>query len=61
MREGISAKKGSDLVMRTKRHPWRACLTAAMMSGLSTLLFAINSGRFSSYAVLTVSIIINCI
>ena len=39
--------------------PRRACLTAAIMSEPPTLLFAINSGRFSAYAVLIVSIFIN--
>ncbi len=37
----------------------RACLTAAIMSLPPTLLFAINSGRFSTYVVLIVSILIN--
>ena len=39
--------------------PIRACLTAAIMSVPPTLLFVINSGRFSAYAVLIVSILIN--
>ncbi len=39
--------------------PRRACLTAVIMSVPPTLLFVINSGRFSAYAVLIVSILIN--
>ena len=45
--------------MRTKMSPRRACLTAVIMSVTPTLLFVINSGRFSAYAVLIVSILIN--
>ena len=37
----------------------RACLTAVIMSVPPTLLFVINSGRFSAYAVLFASILIN--
>ena len=39
--------------------PRRAFLTAVIMSVTPTLLFVINSGRFSAYAVLIVSILIN--
>ncbi len=39
--------------------PRRACLTAVIMSVPPTLLFVFNSGRFSAYAVLIVSILIN--
>ena len=45
--------------MRTKMSARRACLKAAIMSVPPTLLFAINSGIFSTYAVLIVSILIN--
>ena len=45
--------------MRTKMSARRACLTAAIMSLPPTFLFAINSGRFSTYVVLIVSILIN--
>jgi len=45
--------------MRTKMSTRRACLTAVIMSGPPTLLFSINSGRFSTYAVLIASILIN--
>ena len=45
--------------MRTKMSARRACLTAAIMSVPPTLQFVINSGRFSAYAVLIVSILIN--
>ena len=37
----------------------RAGLTAVIMSVPPTFLFAINSERFSAYAVLTISILIN--
>ena len=37
----------------------RAFLTAVIMSVAPTLLFVINSGRFSAYGVLFASIIIN--
>jgi len=37
----------------------RACLTAIIMSTPPTLLFVINSGKFSAYTVLIVSILIN--
>ena len=45
--------------MRTKMSARRDCLTAAIMSLPPTLLLAINSGRFSTYLVLIVSILIN--
>ena len=45
--------------MRTKMSARRACLTAVIMSVPPTFLFAINSGRFSTYAVLIASILIN--
>lgn len=45
--------------MRTRILERRACLTAAIMSLPPTLLFAINSERFSAYAFLIVSILIN--
>ena len=45
--------------MRTKMSARRACLSVATMSVPPTLLFAINSGRFSAYSVLIVSILIN--
>ena len=45
--------------MRTKMSARRACLTAAIMSVPPILLFAINTGRFSIYVALIVSILIN--
>ncbi len=40
-------------------NPRKACLSAAIISGPTTLLFAINSGRFSAYGVLFASILLN--
>ena len=59
MTEDIRTKQGYDLVMRTKMSARRACVTAVIMSLPPTLIFVINSGRFSAYAVLILSIIIN--
>ena len=39
--------------------PRRACLTAAIMTVPPTVLFDINSGRFSAYIVMIISILIN--
>ncbi|MBW3049645.1 hypothetical protein DNJ72_05735 [Prochlorococcus marinus XMU1403] len=45
--------------MRTKMSARRACLTAVIMSIPPTLLFVINSERFSTFGVLFASILIN--
>ena len=39
--------------------PRRALLTAAILSVAPTLLFAINFGRFSTFIILIMSILIN--
>ena len=45
--------------MRTKMSARRACLTAVIISVPPTFLFAINSGRISTYAVLIASKLTN--
>ncbi len=45
--------------MRTKMSPRRALLTAAIMSVVPTLLFATGSEKFSVFAVLSASTLIN--